>query len=348
MATGGTPSYGFARKMCVSPVMVRTCKMKQDNDARRLLWPKSSNVFIRVVTLYVGQGDSTIVLVANKATYIPLLVDINLDHTDGGIDVPRLVADLVGSSGLKAFVNTHPHEDHLRGVVELADSVKINQVWHIGYRPSDPRHDTVYQDLQQVISKVKRAGGSARILEASLRPQIIGNAKYHVLSPSRELRKDVNDLSKRTSYRRMHEVCAVLKFGIGKASALITGDINLKGFREHIVPSQKKNLPATFLSSSHHGSQKFFWYTRTEGKPYCEGLDAIDPTYVAVSAPLRKESEHDHPHPAAMKLYADVVGKGLFHTGAKRASHIFDIHRDGSTKSHSDEGVLAKSYPLEE
>ena len=39
------------------------------NVAKDLLWPKDKNIILRVVFLYVGQGDSTIVLAANGATY---------------------------------------------------------------------------------------------------------------------------------------------------------------------------------------------------------------------------------------------------------------------------------------
>ena len=49
-----------------------------------------------------------------------LLVDINMGRKNGGIDVPRLVKDLLGEQSLTAFVNTHPHDDHVCGVDTLS------------------------------------------------------------------------------------------------------------------------------------------------------------------------------------------------------------------------------------
>lgn len=85
------------------------------NIARDVIWPGDENVLVRAVFLYVGQGDATIVLVKDGSGYKCLLVDINLDEKNGGINVPELMKDLLNDEGgkLTVFVNTHPHNDHL-------------------------------------------------------------------------------------------------------------------------------------------------------------------------------------------------------------------------------------------
>lgn len=85
--------------------------------ARDLLWPSDSDILVRIVFLYVGQGESTIVLAADGATYRSFLVDINCDAERKGIDVPRLMKDLLSGAVLDVFVNTHPHNDHRKSVV---------------------------------------------------------------------------------------------------------------------------------------------------------------------------------------------------------------------------------------
>src|ERR1700687_2107281 len=105
------------------------------NAAHEIIWPIDPNILVRVVVLYVGQGNSAIVLAADSSTYKTMLVDINLDKKAKGIDVPRLMADLVGDIGLDIFTNTPPHDDHLCAVVELDQAVTIGEVWHSGHVP---------------------------------------------------------------------------------------------------------------------------------------------------------------------------------------------------------------------
>ena len=107
------------------------------NVARDVIWPTRDDVLVRTVFLYVGQGDCTIVLLKDGDGYKSLIVDINRDEKNGGIDVPKLVEDLLEDEDgkLDVFVNTHPHNDHLRDVIPLSDEVDIQEVWHSGHRP---------------------------------------------------------------------------------------------------------------------------------------------------------------------------------------------------------------------
>ncbi len=69
---------------------------KNNNPAKDVLWPSDPNILVRVVFLYVGQGSSTLILAADgEESYRSLLLDINLDAANGGINVPKLISDLV-------------------------------------------------------------------------------------------------------------------------------------------------------------------------------------------------------------------------------------------------------------
>jgi hypothetical protein len=102
-----------------------------------------------------------------------------------------------------------------------------------------------------------------------------------------------------------------------------------------------------FLAASHHGSRTFFCYNEKD-EAYMDGLDAINPEYVVISAPTKEESKHGHPHDDAMKIYRDKVGQdNVLHTGENRYCYICDIFRDGSYGGvEDDQGVLAEAYPL--
>lgn len=320
--------------------------MANQNVARTVLWPTDTRILVRVVFLYVGQGSSAIVFVGNQSSYKVLLVDINLDRKNGGIDVPRVVKDLLEGQHLDAFVNTHPHDDHLRGVEALCDCVTIKEVWHSGHVPSK-KYGACYKDLKNVIDKVKKAGGSETTLAGSRSVTALGDAEYYVLGPAEYLTDEVNDAQSEERYRRIHEQCAVLKFGQNQSWIMIPGDADRNAFEKHITEYHRERIRAFAIGASHHGSRTFFMMNEGD-EPYLDGLKAIDPVYVVISAPTQEESDHGHPHDEAMKLYAEYVGQqNLLHTGAERYSYFFDIYRDGSHSGiQHDNGDISATYAL--
>ncbi|MFB3880985.1 MAG: ComEC/Rec2 family competence protein [Armatimonadota bacterium] len=320
--------------------------MADANVANDLLWPKAgSAVLVRVAFLYVGQGSSIAVLVRDRNAYRSLLLDINLDEKNGGIDVPALMSDVLGGAALDVFLNTHPHDDHLRGIVRLAETVQIRQVWHSGHVPGKSYRDS-YDDLQKVIKKVTKAGGTVAVLQGSRTASALGDAQCHVLAPAEYVSDDVNDEDPDARYRRIHEHCTVLKLGKDETWVLITGDADRDAFEKHITGYHKSRLGAVVLDAPHHGSRTLFRYDE-EDDPYLDALQAISPEYVVLSAPTSKESPHDHPHADAVKLYRDQVGRsGVLHTGEKRYSFICDIFDDGTYSIEDDKGALAEAYGL--
>jgi len=317
-----------------------------DNKAKALLWPTNPDILARFVFLYVGQGSSTIILVKDGDTYKSMLVDINLDSENGGVNVPILISDLLDGNGLDVFINTHPHDDHLQGIIELSDEVSINEVWHSGHKPGKKYNDA-YQDLMKIIEKVKKADGSETLLKGSRDEKLIGEAHYYVLSPAKYVTDDVSDEDPDTRYRRIHEQCAVMKFGIKNTWVMIPGDADRDAFEKHITGYHKERLGSVVLAASHHGSRTFFHYEEDD-EPYREALNTINPKYVTISAPKQSESKHDHPHEDAVKLYNEKVGSGnVHHTGQNRYCYIFDIFQDGKySKIQDDSGEIAKVYPI--
>lgn len=320
---------------------------KKSTVARDILWPTDTNILVRVAFLYVGQGASAIVFFANKSGYDVWVVDINLDETNGGIDVPRLVADLLDGQDLAAFANTHPHNDHLCGVSELAEKVTIQEVLHAGHVPSK-KYGSKYEDLQTVIKKVKAAGGKETILTGSRSPVAVGDACYHCLAPAEHVTDEVNEEEADARRARIHEQCGVVKFGKDKTWIIIVGDADRAAFEKHITNYHKDRLASFALGASHHGSRSFF-KDDEEQEPFLDGLKAINPSYVFVSAPTQEESPHDHPHEDAMGLYEDHSGADkVYHTGEDRCSFIVDVYRDGTEgEVSSDEGRLSEAYGLD-
>ncbi|MBW1672403.1 MAG: competence protein ComEC [Deltaproteobacteria bacterium] len=298
------------------------------------------------MSLYVGQGTSTLLLVRDAGSYLSLLVDVNLDGANGGIDVPCMMADLLDKNALHVFVNTHPHDDHLRGITALQEMTGINKVWHSGHKPGKKHYDA-YNELQKVIEDVKKAGGSEVKLNGSRDENVLGEARYYILSPAEYVVEDIEGEDADTRYNRIHEQCAVLRFGKEGTWILLPGDADRDAFEKHITDYHEERLRAALLIASHHGSRSFFRYKEEDG-PYLDALNAIDPAAVVISAPKQEDSKHDHPHEDAVGFYKDKVGDNLHHTGENHHCFIFDIFDDGTNSDiSSDDGELAKSYPID-
>ena len=307
--------------------------------AHDVIWPDSDEILVRVVFLYVGQGDSALVLVKSGSTFKTVLVDINRDEKNGGIDVPRLVQELLEDEGgeLSVFLNTHPHDDHTRDVVELSDVVDILEVWHSGHKPSK-KHETAHKNLKKVIDKVKKKHGddAETILLGSRSQKAFGDAFYYVLSPAKHITDEIDDETEEQRRRRIHEQCVVIKFGKDNQWVMLDGDADRDAFEKNITEYHKERLPANVLSASHHGSRSFFRYDKDDD-PYKDALEAISPEYVVVSAPKQDESPHGHPHDDAIEMYEDEVGKdNVLHSGKNRECYIFDIKTDSTIEYQVD------------
>jgi beta-lactamase superfamily II metal-dependent hydrolase len=325
------------------------------NTAKEVIIPKEPNLF-RAVFLYVGQGDSTILVVPDGTSYKYALIDSNEDDSAGGIDLLKLLKDLFKGTEekLEVYMNTHPHKDHLDAVKKIYKEIGIKQVWHSGHKPGG-EHKDVYKDLEYVMKElgeenVFRLKGSREENKLDETTVKLGDINYNVLAPADYVSDEIEDEKPEDRYKRIHEQCGVIRFKYGKdeKQILITGDADYTAWKDHITDYHKDRLPSKVLSAVHHGSNSFFWKdSDTKKDPYKEHLEKIKPAYVVVSAPKSKESRHGHPDGEAMDLYKEEVGEdNLFHLGKKRECIIVDIRADGQIELYPDD-ELVKEYGAE-
>ena len=317
------------------------------NVARTTLLPTDTRVILRVCFLYVGQGSSILVLPRSGTKYPVLLIDSNLDRAAGGINVPEMVKDLLQGEHLHAFVNTHPHDDHLAGLKELSEAVTIDNVWHSGHVPSK-KYGSRHPELTKLIDDVTKRGGEVVELNGSRSAKDLFDVQVYTLAPAEHVKDDVNEEDADARYRRIHENCSVLRFGKETSWILVTGDADLCAFKKHITNYHEKRMSSFVLDASHHGSRSFFMESEGD-EPYLDALKAIDPEFVVISAPTVDESRHSHPHDDAVKIYTKYVGaENVLHTGKERASFFFDIYEDDTRSGpQGDGGKLAEAYGLD-
>lgn len=334
-----------------------------ENVAKRVIHPTKAGVF-RTVFLYTGQGESTLLVIPNGPgvdDYLYVLVDCDEDREKDEIDVRAMLADLFeGQQELAAFINTHPHKDHLAGVKNIYDEIGIQEVWHSNHKPSG-QHDAAYQELKYVLNKVGKDNeyhlkgtndpNKLRSVDDEEVTKTLGWVEYIVLSPAEYVCDEIDGEDEETRYRRIHEQSGVIKFSYKGRHLLITGDSDKKAWQDHITDYHGDKLKSDVLSASHHGSRTFFKSGKDDGDPFTEHLAKIDPAYLIISAPKRKDSPHDHPHEDALALYREhVEEENILHLGNEDADPycvLVDIDQWGNLTVDLDYDLIA-TYGLGE
>lgn len=315
------------------------------NDARDIIIPKTQGVF-RTVFLYVGQGASTLLVVPNGQSWKYMLVDTSTDIERGGIDTPKLLEDLL-DDGLDIFVNTHPHNDHLKGITNINERTAIKQVWHSGHKPGKD-HDAAYRELSEIMKKLDDKNVS--ILKGSrdenkLNDQYysLGEIGFNILAPAEYVADQFGDEEPADRYNRIHEQCAVIRFSYGttRRCILIAGDADKPAWQKHITDYHTERLTADVLTAPHHGSVTFF---KKDGEDsYEEHIKGISPKHLIISAPRQSESPHGHPDAEAIRIYRKYVNKdNIYHLGENRECVIVDIYQDGDIDITLDKDLVEK------
>lgn len=310
-----------------------------------------SNIFnppagtFRAVFLYVGQGEATLLLVPDGNDHIPVLIDINKDEENSGVDVAELLKGKIDNNEL-IFINTHPHDDHIDGIEELNEAVGIKQVWHSGHKPSQK-----YGDAFKKLEKVLKSIGESNIFylrgtndlnalhtnrEKTSKTTIkLGDIDFHVFSPAKYVCDDVDNETPEQRRQKIHEECGVIQFSYAGKSILITGDADKKAW-ERITEYFGDDLKSDIFSAPHHGSRTAFKEAEDDEDPYTKHLEKISPEFIVISAPKQTESPHDHPHDDAMSQYEKFVTKdNILHLGKNRESVIVDIDSSGNISFNS-------------
>lgn len=232
---------------------------------------------LKVTVLDVWQGDSILVVFPNKKI---MLVDGGL----GGNKYSRFDAGkMVISPYLKRrkfsrihnLVMTHPHSDHIGGLLAILKKFKIGQVMDSGMTYTTE----IYLNCLTVIDKKKI---KYIIPETGDQINLDRRVKVKVLHPAKdwEYSDNPNDNS------------IVLRIKYGKVSFLLTGDIEDRA--EYNLLEEGVNLSSTILKVPHHGSA-------TSSSD--DFLDAVDPEVAVIS--VGRNNKFGHPSPSVLASYQD-------------------------------------------
>lgn len=250
----------------------------------------SANRLLKVHFLDVGQGDCIVVQAPNGQT---LLVD------GGGRDSGELVTDYLSDLGVKklmAVVATHPHEDHIGGLITVLESMPVKSV----YMPNATHTTVTFADFLEAVGNSGADKVAARV-GRSIQVDELDMAMLFMAPNS-------------TKYDSLNDYSAVLKISYKDISFLLTGDAEALSEKEML--DYNRNVNSTVLKVGHHGSKT----SSTDAF-----LGAVKPVYAVITS--GQDNEYGYPHvESTLRLKAsgvdilrtDVLGTLIIETDGEK------------------------------
>ncbi|MCL2852796.1 MAG: MBL fold metallo-hydrolase [Defluviitaleaceae bacterium] len=228
-------------------------------DAPSILVEAPDIGLVTVTFIDVGQGDSTLIQTENAAMLI-----------DGGVRTayPKISEILrrEGISRLDYVIATHPHADHIGGLVPLIDSdngIGIGTV----IMPNLVHTTRTYENFLAALIDNQidvQEPYPGKTLE-------LDSAVFTIIAPNS------------SGYGNLNNYSIVMIMDHGDSSFLFAADAESDSERE--ILENFEDISADVLRVGHHGSR-----TSTSE----EFLDAISPRYAVISAGA--DNQYGHPH----------------------------------------------------
>jgi competence protein ComEC len=238
---------------------------------------------LSLTAIDVGQGISTLIRLPGGKT---VLIDGG-GFSDGSFDVGKnIVAPYLLYERIKKIdivVLTHPHPDHLGGLIYILENFDIGEVWTNGQYAPTP----LYENFLRIM---KNRNINQRVISEETGAILIDRVVFDILNPEHP-HSAKSEYSEK--YHLMNDQSLVLRVTFKKISFLMTGDI--ADHAEQRILAAGKNLKSDVLMVPHHGG--FTSSTR----PF---LRFVQPQIAIISC--GKNNVYKTPHPDVLRRLAEI------------------------------------------
>ncbi len=253
-------------------ILLPACKTEDDNQSDNNSGngstPPSSNS-LEVHFIDVGQGDSVLIDLGDTEVLI-----------DGGGRAPGVVAYLndIVDGNLEVIVATHPHADHIGGLIAVLQAFTVEQVWLTGDTSTSQTYGDFMNSVQAESAQVK-AVDRGDVL-------VVGELSFTVLDPA--------TLSGSTNNQSI-----VLSLTYGDIVFLFTGDAEQQAESSMLSAGILSDID--ILKVGHHGSHS------SSSLPFLNTVKPEIAVYMAGTS-----NSYGHPHDETIDVLcsigADIYG----------------------------------------
>jgi competence protein ComEC len=189
----------------------------------------------------IGQGDCALVELASGKR---VLIDGG-GTRDNRFDIGRhVLAPVLWNRGvhkLDVVILSHPHPDHMNGLLFILKKFKVGEVWTHG-------RDNDLPGYAEFLRIVEEKGIVRRIVSADDPPVMLGNAELRVVHPAASFRPRT-----KKAYDSENNDSLVVRIADNQKVFLFTGDIGAPA--EKYLIDQGGALACDLLKVPHHGSK---------------------------------------------------------------------------------------------
>jgi len=257
----------------------------------------------------VGQGDAILIQFPNGKSML----------VDGG---PRTAGEKLvsylkkaGITSIDIVVATHPHEDHIGGLLNVLNNFPVNKVIDSGY----PHTSKTYEDY---LSLIDQKDISFEIAHAFNSINIDPGVKITILHPGTTM-ADSNNNS------------IVLKLQHNQVGFLLTGDAEAEAEKYLMERTDATTLKSDILKVGHHGSR-----TSTSDA----FLKKVSPSTSIIM--LGEDNSYGHPHSETITKLVKI-GSEVYQTNVNGHIVVFSDGNKVNVFTVSDKPISSDSVVIE-